>query len=298
MQCSNNLKQLALGLHSYHDANKRFPAGWAVYTTISSFVAYYGAWPSSNDTYGSWVFPLMPYIEQGNLLQAYNAALAAAQASGNYDAVAGPNGAEARVIPTLLCPSDALPDPAIVQVFPPFPPYYPNGSFLGLGSYGANYGTQPWPNPPTPIPKDGMFNVNTRTRLTDVPDGSSNTILLGEKYAFDPLWQAFWPNQSTPDGHYLEWAWSRGGEWATTNMALVQINWRFPASFATNPPPYGSPAWIDAYTKRSAAYGSGHPGGCNIAFTDGSVHFVADTLDLITLKALSTRAGGEVIANY
>jgi prepilin-type processing-associated H-X9-DG protein len=96
---------------------------------------------------------------------------------------------------------------------------------------------------------------------------------------------------------YWEWAYAGPGS-RISNLALVQINFRLPASIQTNPPPQYGAAWLDLYYKRLSAYGSQHTGGCNMAFADGSVHFVNDGLDLITLKALSTRAGGEVVPNY
>jgi prepilin-type processing-associated H-X9-DG protein len=80
--------------------------------------------------------------------------------------------------------------------------------------------------------------------------------------------------------------------------AAVQINWKLPASVATNPPQFVSDPWWQLYQSRLWAYGSGHPGGCNVAFADGSVHFLSDSMSLITLQGLSTRAGGEVITDY
>ena len=169
------------------------------------------------------------------------------------------------------------------------------GIFYGLTSYGANAGTQLRPNYPTPIVKDGMFNFNTSVRLTDVTDGTSNTILFGEHDSGEPLWSAFYPpSQGGPD--FLNFSiWSSGfnGCW---RIALVQINYHLPASVATSPPPLFSPIWQDMYNKRNYTYGSRHFGGCNMVFADGSVHFVSQNLDLITLQSLSTKAGGEVIA--
>ena len=301
MQCQNNLKQLALGMHNFHSDNERFPPGYVqkypdmpVYAPLQ---AWYGPWPSSSDAYLCWVFPLLPYIEQENLLNAYNDAF-----NDKNDWRHGQpklNAVYGTVMPVLVCPSDALPNPARYEVGGPTADN-PGGIWRAFSSYAANYGTQPVPNYPAPLTKDGMLHYNTRTRITEVSDGASNTILLGERSVYEPLWQTFFqdPNPSRyPWSLYINWQWFSGQVPSLSNLALVQINWRFPASYATNPPRQGSAAWNDAFYKRTTAYGSGHPGGCNMAFTDGSVHFVSDSLDLVTLKALSTRAGGEVIAS-
>ena len=61
-------------------------------------------------------------------------------------------------------------------------------------------------------------------------------------------------------------------------------------------PAIATPAWNDLFYKRAGAYGSEHAGGANLAFADGSVKFVSQGISLLTLRALCTKAGGEVVA--
>jgi prepilin-type N-terminal cleavage/methylation domain-containing protein/prepilin-type processing-associated H-X9-DG protein len=284
-QCQNNLKQIALAAHNFHSAYEYFPAGEVLTIGDPVFDAWIGPW--SGERYPSQMIPLLPYLEQNNLANLEKA---------YYGSILGPDAWSAQPIKVFVCPSDALPNPAVFVFQQPGGNYYPQGIFYGLTSYGANAGTQLRPNgPPTPIVKDGMFNFNTSVRLTDVTDGTANTLLFGEHDSGEPLWSAFYPpNQGGPD--FLNFSiWSSGfnGCW---RIALTQINYRLPASVQTSPPPVFSPAWNDMYNKRTYTYGSRHPGGCNMAFVDGSVHFVSQDLDLITLQSLSTKAGGEVIA--
>jgi prepilin-type N-terminal cleavage/methylation domain-containing protein/prepilin-type processing-associated H-X9-DG protein len=272
MSCTNNLKQLALGLHDYHTAYGCFPAQSGSLFSTPTVQAWVGPW--SGPQYGTFVVPLLPFVEQDNL------AKARADANSSTSLI-GPSAWHATEIKTLLCPSS------------PLDPVYQAGTrYYGLTSYGANCGTQLTPSFPTPFVKDGMFNYNTSVRLTDVKDGTSSTILLGEKDGSDPRWATFSPGLNIQN--YFTWSGGAGGScWL---YSLTQINYRLPASLDTSVPPEFSPAWLDLFNKRPVAYGSKHPGGCNLAFTDGSVRFVSENLDLITLQALSTRAGGEVIA--
>jgi prepilin-type N-terminal cleavage/methylation domain-containing protein/prepilin-type processing-associated H-X9-DG protein len=304
MSCTNNLKQIALAAHDYHTTTGHFPAGDVVLyppdPMFAPYQAWFGSW-SSGETYTSWTFPLMPYLEQDNLYRAWQVASRRPVGQGSpYDG--GPDALSAKVIKPLVCPSDTLPD-RFEFYAPGQYSVYPLGLWIGVASYGANWGTQPPPNYPTPFVKDGMFHYNLLVRIADVTDGTSSTIFFGERRFDEPLWRSFWPdgNPSSPNTVYPAtqlqyWRWDQGIEGDMSNVALAQINYRFPSSFQTNPPKQNSPAWVDALNKRLTAYGSRHPGGCNLAFTDGSVHFVSDSMDLITLKALSTRGGGEVIA--
>jgi prepilin-type processing-associated H-X9-DG protein len=130
-------------------------------------------------------------------------------------------------------------------------------------------------------------------RLTDVTDGTATTILFGERHSSEPLWGRFYRG-SPPYNDFASW-----GMWdtdATWRAAAVEINWRLPAWVADDPPPVSSRPWIDLEDKRWSAYGSGHGGGAHLGFADGSVRFARDGLPLATLQALSTRAGGEVVA--
>src|SRR5439155_1780984 len=135
-------------------------------------------------------------------------------------------------------------------------------------------------------------------RVTDVADGSSNTLLFGERNSSEPLWgQIIYTGGITKDFRYFcAWWWNGAGDGYIWRAALSEINWTLPASAVTNPPPPRySPIWLDLYYKRLAAYGSQHSGGANVAFADGSARFLSNSAALVTLKALSSRNGGEPI---
>jgi prepilin-type processing-associated H-X9-DG protein len=137
-------------------------------------------------------------------------------------------------------------------------------------------------------------------RIADITDGTSFTISFGEGYHRDPLWKTFsdqcqWPASQNLDDLIYAAAWF----WENTpaRNASSPINWQLtPADVAGPfPAPFSLPC-REVQVKRQAAYGSGHGGGANVVFADGSVHFLRDSLSLSTLQALSTRAGREVIA--
>src|SRR6516225_10582715 len=115
-ECANNLKQIGLACHNYHDANRAFP-------TQSSSV-------------GAWTVQLAPFLEQDPF---YRQWLATLKTSNPYAAQAkgGPNSLNATVIKTLICPADALPDPPIAEFYPPgLYAAYPDGLYGSLTSYG------------------------------------------------------------------------------------------------------------------------------------------------------------------
>jgi len=123
--------------------------------------------------------------------------------------------------------------------------------------------------------------------------------LFGEAYHRDPLWKTFsdqcmWPASENLDdlSQMAAWYW----EDQVARNASVGINWQLTTALVAGPfPGPWSPPCRDLEYKRLGAYGSGHGGGANVVFADGSTHFLSDRISLSTLQALSTRAGGEVI---
>ncbi len=270
-QSQNNLKQLSLGCHAFHDVNLGFPSA-AFFPTPSN--------PAT--TYSTWVVPILPYIEQENLYRSwYSNPVATAQ----YNGLSGP---AATVVKTLLSPSDALGSTPHEQLAPGVNPAYPNGRYVGLTSYGCNGGT----SAPLAYVKDGVFHYDTRMRITDVTDGSSNTILLGERYGLDPNWGALTRRPSNDMRAYSAWA---GGPFFAWRSTLSPINYRLPDSVATAPLAQFSAAYFDLYYRRLFAYGSSSSGGANLSFADGSVKFLSTNTNLITLRELSTSQSGNVL---
>jgi prepilin-type processing-associated H-X9-DG protein len=161
-------------------------------------------------------------------------------------------------------------------------------------SYGGNAGTRSvltggMPDLPR-LSKDGVIYVGSNVSVTDIIDGSSNTLLFGERFHSDPEY----------DRRTLEIrrdfppmaGWGRWGfvanQGASGNISLstpAPINYRVPAGgdFA-------------ALEDRACVFGSGHPGGANFAVADGSVRLLRDGIPLPALQALSTRAGGEAVS--
>jgi prepilin-type N-terminal cleavage/methylation domain-containing protein/prepilin-type processing-associated H-X9-DG protein len=279
IQCGNNLKQIGLACHNFHDAYQTFPAHY--------------------NSVGLWVVQLAPYLEQDPFYQQWLATLTASlprlpQVKG------GPNSLQATVFKTLICPADALPTPPVVEIFAPG--FYPDGIYSSLTSYGPNTGTRGFASV-YDLPKidDGVFlvlNLAQPVRIADITDGTSSTILFGEAYHRDPLWLTFSHQCIGPPTNNLDLSAKAAWVWDDTvaRNASVPINWQLTPSDVAGPfPGPWTPPCRDVQYKRLGAYGSGHGGGANVILADGSVHFLRESLSLATLQALSTRAGGEVI---
>ncbi len=280
LTCSNNLKQIALAAHNYHDGASRLPTG----ARPSEMV---GGVPTKGTNV--WV-ELLPFVEQGNLRLRWDFA-------DNRNNVAGGRAAtQAQVLKVLLCPSDRLPDP-VWELTPydpnlPLPPW--SFGFYGISSYGGNAGTRSVPTGGMPalprLSKDGVIYVGSRVGLGDITDGSSNTFLFGERFHHDPEYErrraVVWPAAPPMAG------WGRWGFVANFG-ASGNISLSTPVRINYSVPPGGN---ISTMEDRSCAFGSGHPGGANFAFADGSVRFLRDSTTLLTLQALSTRDKGEVLA--
>jgi len=286
MQCANNLKQLGLALHNYHSALGSFPPagigyGWCMYPEK-------GAAPIVLNVNG--LLMLLPYLEQQPLYDKYDRRQCACNAMyGNTgccspctatgilagDAVASGNGA---VVSTRLsvfsCPSDNG-DPYL----PADSPHY--GIKPGSGLRGAKtnydfstsnrYDCRAWAKE-SPTTRR-IFGEDTGTRISDILDGTANTIAMAET-VYDVY-----------NGRCAAWGY-RGWVMVGIDVGNHGINrWEWPGIIA-NPRRGQLRSW--------AHMGSLHPGGAHVLMADGSVHFLSENTDSVVLQRLSTMAGGEV----
>jgi len=276
MACANNLKQIALATHNFHDTHGKFPTG-------ARLPVYVGGVPTGGTNL--WV-ELLPHFEQDNLHNKWD------YTDNRNNVAGGEDATQAQVIKILLCPSDPLPETVVELTASNWlPPAWARG-FYGMSSYGGSAGKRSV-NPGVPpaflgVTRDGIFFINSRVRLTDVSDGTSNTFLFGERFHRDPDFDRLQPvllPGIASITHMGRWGFVAGGG-AMANVTLhsaAPINYRMP--------PGGNLLALD---NRAAAFGSGHLHGANFAFADGSVHFVRDRIPLSILQALSTRCHGEV----
>jgi prepilin-type processing-associated H-X9-DG protein len=263
-QCRNNLRQLALATHHFHQVYRHFPVRYG--------------WDPQAIWY-NWAVALLPYLEQQPLYDQ----IMAIEAGEFYDQP-GPNSVWARAPAVFVCPSDYMPGQPCV---------WSDGVkdvYCGISSYMGNGGTTA--NADSGIISDPRF-VNpprkTPVRLSDVTDGTSCTLMFGERYTFDPLWAAFADSMSAqpPMQDYRFFVpWFDSYLFASFGITCpgTSINFRLSTSYNN-----------DDLWPRLGAYGSGHPGGAHVAFVDGSVRFLHNSLPYEVLSALSTRAGGEII---
>jgi len=292
-QCTNNLRQIALAAHHYHDAARSFPPGVLLSQYYASRDQYRGA--------NLFVF-LLPYLEQANLYAQWDFD----DPNRNFD---GQKESRAAKGPDLLCPSEPESEN---------PLHYSSrltGSsverYIRVTSYAGNGGTRSYHPASGFLATDGLFFLagpgslpepnQQPVRLADVTDGTSNTLFFGERSRWAP-------NYNTFAEQGWDWAFRFYGNWAATSSwgvahvtlsSYSPINYRLPFGYdnrAGASPPANSAADFKYYIDlRVCAYGSNHPGGANLATCDGSVRFFSETIPMITLQALSTRQGGEVV---
>ena len=276
--CANNLKQLAVAAHHYHDTHGGFPPAFIlVPTSNGSFAGGTTLWAE-----------LFPYLEEYNLQSAWD------YSDYRNNLRGGRNATSAQVITVLLCPSHPLPENPVdwTNISQHWPDLAWADGFYAACHYGGNGGTLPFNYFSAPS-RDGVFFRSSRVRLADITDGTSNTFLFGERSHQDPeydrLTAAFDPGFG-PLIKWGTWGWAGDPDGACAANSLgtpVPINYRVPPL-----PDAGDWLWE---MFRLSAFGSDHSGGANFAFADGSVRFVSEAIPLPQLQALSTREGEEVV---
>ena len=217
MRCSNNLKQLALAAHQYHDANDNFPPGESN--------------PGPEGRYSNLLIELLPWIEQGSLAARWNFQNPAANFGGVGSAASFP-------VSTFVCPSANIP---ATLTF--------GSTVLGVSTYGGNGGTRSFPS--TRATSDGIFGYEingsrSRARFNDIIDGTSNTILLGERNPVDGALDSWLnsPVQPTPEppllstSSYCGWSgqFSKSIGGGQLLAGSVPINYSHPEAFVPPPP--------------------------------------------------------------
>ncbi len=287
-RCLNNLKQLALAVHSYEAANRALPPAGKGYGWCSSTPG--GPGDPVIQNMSGWVL-VLPFLEQSALAARLNTGGAfGPQATGyccgytgnangtlpDNPATNGNGALMATVIPTFVCPTDSG-----NRVTPAGSAYGPGGaltgarvnydfvtsrsdSALGTDTNSCNY----WRRAGAGVRY--MFGENSNTRPTDVRDGLSNTFMLGESVV--EVW-----NGDPSCWGYRGWVMTGVDPNGGLNV------WTFPSSL-TNPRPGQLGSWGQA--------GSLHPGGCHFAVGDGSVRLVRETVGSTLLVQAARMADG------
>ncbi len=258
--CRNNLRQISLAIQTYHDASQRFPSARLDIGTVGAGTSAF--------------YAILPFFEEASV-----AAL--------YDKSKTFRGSEQNIrvanldISLYRCPTMNLPR----EVPDPDPACSEHGA---AGSYAVSTGselsfapTQPLFNMP---PHNGAiihgkYGPTTMARITD---GTSHTLLVGEMdYGLENLMF----NPCRPTHHkWGDTRWAVAYPGSTWGSTLAPLN-----STVLDKQQFG--LFWEAYE----AFRSDHPGGVNFAFVDGSVRFIADEIDPILYKALSTREGAEMV---
>ena len=261
-QCTNNLKQLGLGLHNYHDTFKGFPAS-----------QYFNTATNKNES--TWVTHLLPFIEQKPLfdqIKNWEVCFGCFPTSTGADVVISTK------IPGMLCPSDVESVNAINS--------YAKGNYLantGIGPMETdNNGTLGGPA--------GVFRRNRSTRMADLIDGTSNTAMLSETLKIDNV------NDWRGVMHYPE-----GSAYQHNRSPNSSVPDELRASMCVTTLPRAPCVGVGAaYNNRCLIFSarSLHPGGVNVALADGSIRFVSNSVNLITWQNLGIAADGNVLGEF
>jgi prepilin-type N-terminal cleavage/methylation domain-containing protein/prepilin-type processing-associated H-X9-DG protein len=324
IQCTNNLKQLGLALLNYESANGSFaPAGLPVNAGVNPPQILTNASFSAQAR-------LLQFVEQGNLFNSMNFSYGCFNSVDSYGNAANSTVTDTR-LSVFLCPSDTPPTFNVVRDLGEGFPAPGVNYYACTGSSLEHDGTQ------TGGPPSGLFGYGIVIRISDITDGTSNTIAFGEwkvgdgdsnkiSIPNDIAYMNSYPNgvtRNTPtmnadvadangalqawlnqcaqsayvgsttiksgDSQYLGEAWAFNLPAYSLGNVIIPPNGRYPTCMTTKPGTQNAPG----------AYGlaSWHPGGANIVLSDGSVHFLKDSVSQRVLWALGSRNRGEVISS-
>lgn len=291
-QCKNNLKQMGLALHNYHDVFQSFPIG-SMGTAAGGFGQSF------------WI-GLMPYVDQAPFFNQWNA-------SGlftgyvNHPSSVASNGAllSGKVFSFVACPSDpqnALSGPLVMA---------PGGamisSYAGIAGAIGNFGTYVDARSTAgstsncggacgPVNSAGFFIATSHTRIGDLTDGTTNVIAIGEQsdYLIDTVSGTRYDGRAGGGNFGLGFTMGTAGfsPGSERQFGLTSIN--FPVGSKKFAVLTGVPVNGAANTPIQSI----HVGGAHILLGDGSVRFISDSLNYDTLRALCVRDDGIVVGEF
>ena len=307
-QCNNNLKQLGVALHNYHDIYKQFPIGSRNQDAANTPTG--NVWDAGWHRKGTPLVKLLPYVEQQPMYDALNtiadvdAQLFLQNSNPDMTPVGafpftGSNGVRPQM-PAYRCPSDPY-----VNVNNPPTNYAMNigaqampnqggacnlypGNIFGNGATGHGSAN-------TPIGVNSISGVFSRydygAKMAEITDGTSNTIAIGEILP------------KCGDHHRGGWFNSNALWTATTSPINYPTCAGEPPGFAGFNVPAGSPPDVtscngDSNWMTSQGFKSKHPGGAQFLFCDGSVHFLNEGMDYRTYQRLGSKNEGEPLGNF
>jgi prepilin-type N-terminal cleavage/methylation domain-containing protein/prepilin-type processing-associated H-X9-DG protein len=294
IQCENNLKQIGLALHNYHDVYKHFPPGYLDRNTDPNSTPDLDLGPG-----WGWASFLLPFVEQQNVYK---------QIDFNQTVGSGSNTAISQhPLALFQCPSDPYQQnfPVYDSSFTAPVAWLAHGSYVGCSGWvecfnGAGGNPSSAGNDGLPGPAGaagvGLFYRNSMNRIASVSDGLSNTIIVGERSGNHspstwtgaypggrcPAWMAVQPPSpySPPPGPPYDYA--------DYGEALVLAHGNASHLPSADYPIFDPDTFYSMHTGQ----------GANFLFGDGSVHFLTSAIDPTTYQALCTIAGGEVANDW
>ncbi len=266
-QCKNNCKQIGLALHNYHDSFRQFPAGW---------ISYQGEFEPG----WGWAAAILPFAEQNNVYEQIDFRLPIEDSV--HDAV------RETVLSMYICPSDIAPDQFLIAEGSGGHVHSHSASVVAPTSYamssaivesvdhdGPHLFTVSKSNyvgvfgsfeiHDNPYRGDGAFFADSRLRFRDFVDGTSSTMMVGERFGRlgSAIWHGVIPEAAEPEARVV----------GVTDHSPNSEHMHF------------------------EDFSSEHVTGAHFTLADGSVRMISDTIDLDVYRALSTRQGGEPIQN-
>lgn len=278
--CGNNMRQLGIGMHNYHDTHRVLPPGQ--FNGVNDYRGEESARLRSVDRLCFFQM-ILPFIEQAPLYDRWMSASVAPWPYGNDP------GLTQLVVNTMLCPSD------------PSTGHNELGQDGFVGNYTVCFGPRAWGTQYSLVDSDGstprgLFYVRSKTGLRDASDGTSNTLMMGEILTVKGGARVPACSQQLD---------LRGSYWNALHMSVL-----FSALYPPNtsvPDVLGwgacaslpkAPVTADMSGGMNVSARSMHPGGVHVVLADASVRFISDSINMVTFQALSTRNGGEVLGEF
>jgi prepilin-type N-terminal cleavage/methylation domain-containing protein/prepilin-type processing-associated H-X9-DG protein len=267
-QCRNNLKQIGLAAHNYHDRLKGFPPGFITHPLDDRAFD-----PMSPPDWG-WAAFLLNDLSQGALMEQIEFHRSIGWAA--------PIVRETRMS-VLLCPADAtipaFDSGTVIFAMPPTGAmlfHTPRPVFMAHANYVGVYGDTNFP-PRGDALGNGIFYQDSKTRINDIKDGTSTTFLVGER---------------SSDLSLATWMGAVRFTTMSSQRPLPNESSPYPA-FILGVASSAVGCGPNRPANRAQDFASPHPGGVMYLFADGSVHFISNSINSATYAALATRSGGE-----